>query len=114
MTDNKKPDNLVFEQRLGSVRVSIFQNIGKDRKPFHNTTITRRYQDGNGNWVNSDKFTGLGDLALLREATELATTWLRNFEALKDAEMQARWREEFRQQVARRSCPGCGEEPYLG
>lgn len=32
--------------------------------------------------------------------------------AFNDAELQERYRKEYLLQLSRRSCPGCGEEPF--
>ena len=75
---DSKPDNLVYEERLGAIRVTIWENHDKNGNVFHNVNVVRRYQVGS-EWSNSDKFTGLSDVALLREAVELAQTWLRSY-----------------------------------
>ena len=75
MTEDKKP---IFEQRVGSVRLSVWKNEDKDRNTFHNVTIVRRYKSGDDDWSNSNSYTGLSDLALLGEAVELAREYLRD------------------------------------
>ena len=71
------PENLVFETRVNSVCVSIWKNEDENGPEFHNVTIVRRYKSGD-EWSNSNSYTGLGDLALLSEAVEVAKEWIRN------------------------------------
>ena len=74
----KKPDNLVLEQRFHNIRLSVWENVDKDGKPYHNVTIVRRYESEPGEWSSSSSFTGLGDLALVRQAVNLAINWLQD------------------------------------
>ena len=90
--DKKKPDNLIFEERLHNVRVSVWENQDKEGNVFHNVSVVRRYQSGPDEWSSSPTFTGLGDLALLREACELAIAVLRQ----KAIETPVRVRKETR------------------
>jgi hypothetical protein len=75
--DNGKGSKPAFEERVGSVRVSIWKNKDKNGKPFYNTTLVRRFKAGE-EWDNSNSYTGLSDLALLQEATTLAQGFLRS------------------------------------
>ena len=59
---NSKP---VYEKRLGSVRVAVFENESDGRK-FFNASLTRSYKDGD-EWKESSTFNGLHDLAVLKE-----------------------------------------------
>jgi len=74
----KEQQKPVFEHRLGSIRVTVWENTDKEGNTFYNTALVRRYQSGSGEWSNSSSFTGLSDLALLGEALELARTWIRS------------------------------------
>ena len=74
--EENQPDNLVFEQRIGSVRLSIWENVDKEGNCYYSSNIVRRFKAGD-EWSNSSSFTGLSDLALLREAVELAIAWHR-------------------------------------
>jgi len=74
MTEDRKP---VFEQRLGAIRVTIWENKDKDGSVFYNTTVVRRFKSGGDEWSNSNSYTGLADLALLEEAVQLGKAWLR-------------------------------------
>ena len=73
MKDERKP---VFEERLGAIRVTIWENSDKEGNVFHNTTVVRRFKSGADEWSNSNSYTGLSDLALLKEAVDLARAWL--------------------------------------
>jgi hypothetical protein len=65
-----------YEARLNHVRVTIWQNVNKGSK-FYNTVITRRYRDGD-EFKETNTFSGLGDLALLGEAVNLAQLFIRD------------------------------------
>lgn len=82
-SEKKRPENLIFESRLNNIRVSIWEKVDKQGGVFHNVTIVRRYRSAPDEWSNSNSFTGLGDLALLRGAVDLAETVLRE-QAIKD------------------------------
>jgi hypothetical protein len=75
--EQQTPENLVFEERLHNVRVTIWENRDKEGKSFYNVNVSRRYQSGQGEWSNSNYYTGLGDIALLKAAVALAEDWLR-------------------------------------
>ena len=53
------------------------ENADKKGNVFYNVTVVRRYQSAPDEWSNSNSYTGLGDLALLREAVDLAAAVLR-------------------------------------
>lgn len=74
MEEKKKP---VYEERIGPVRVTIWENQDKHGNTFHNVTLVRRFKSGPNTWKTSSSFTGLSDLALLEEALQLAQNWLR-------------------------------------
>ena len=67
MSDEKKKP--VFEQRLNSIRVSVWENES-EHGLFYNTVIVRRYKDGD-DWKDSSSFNGLADLALVTNVTSL-------------------------------------------
>jgi len=69
--NGKKP---VFEKRLGSIRVAVWENT-TDGKRWHNSSITRRYKQGD-EWKETPTFNGVGDLALVGECVELAKAWI--------------------------------------
>ena len=72
MSDEKKKP--VFEQRLNSIRVSVWENES-EHGLFYNTVIVRRYKDGD-DWKDSSSFNGLADLALVTEAARLARKFI--------------------------------------
>ncbi len=72
MEKNNRPN---YEQRLGAIRVAIWENVTDD-KPWYNVAITRRYKDGE-QWRDSATFNGLGDLAQVAAAVGLAQDWIR-------------------------------------
>ena len=86
MSDEKKP---VFEQRLGAIRVTVWENKDKEGGVFYNSTIVRRYKSGDDEWSNSNSYTGLADLALLKEAVELARRWVTSRTLSKVAECES-------------------------
>jgi hypothetical protein len=65
----------VFERRLGSIRVAVWQNAAPDGGVWWNISIVRRYRDGE-EWKEAQTFNGLADLALVREAATLAGSWI--------------------------------------
>lgn len=73
----------VWDVRLGSIRAAIFENRNAD-KTFFNVGISRRFKQGN-EWMTSTTFNGLADLALVRQAVELAIEWLATHEAVSGA-----------------------------
>jgi len=75
---NGKPNNLVFEARLGAIRLTIWENGGKDDSVFYNVNIVRRFKSGDDEWSSTSSFTGLSDLALVSEATRMAQGFLRS------------------------------------
>ena len=76
--ETKKP---VFEQRVGAIRVTIWENRDKNKEVFHTTNIVRRYKAGDGpdDWKDSTSFTGLSDLAHLGQAYQLAQAFLSDY-----------------------------------
>ncbi len=64
-----------YEARLNHVRVTIWENVNKGTAYF-NTVVTRRYKEGD-EWKESCTFSGLGDLALVAEAVNLAQIFIR-------------------------------------
>ncbi len=81
MTQEKKqPENLAFETRIGKIRLSIWANTDKNGNTFHNVTIARRFESAPGEWSNSNSYTGLGDIAQLRQAVDIGEEWLRRYD----------------------------------
>ena len=64
-----------FEARLNHVRVTIWENVNKGTTYF-NTVVTRRYKE-NEEWRESSTYSGIGDLALVAEAVNLAQIFIR-------------------------------------
>lgn len=77
MNANNKP---IFETKLKQIRASVFQNSGRDGKPFYNTHLVRRYKSGDNEWSNSSHFTGEADLVLARQLIEEVLDFLRKQE----------------------------------
>ncbi len=69
---NNRPS---YEQRLGAIRVAVWENVN-DGRPWYNVAITRRYKDGE-QWRDTATFNGLGDLAQVDAAVGLAQDWIR-------------------------------------
>jgi hypothetical protein len=68
----------VWDVRLGSIRAAIFENRNAD-KTYFNVAISRRFKQGS-EWMTSTTFNGMADLALVRQAVELAIEWLKTHE----------------------------------
>jgi hypothetical protein len=73
---NERP---AFTKRLNNVRVTVWANQ-TDGQFWFSTVFTRRFKDGD-KWRDVTTFNGLGDLALLKEAAELACDFIRGREA---------------------------------
>lgn len=77
MKSDKKP---AFEQRLNHIRVTCWENRSTEGRRWFNTTVTRRYKDGE-EWKEATTFNGLADLTLVTECIRLATDFIRRAEA---------------------------------
>src|SRR5262245_6371482 len=66
--------------QLGAIRCSIFFNRNADGRTFANVGISRRFKQGS-EWMTSTTFNGLADLALVKQAVELAIEWLSTHDA---------------------------------
>lgn len=69
-----------YEARLNHIRVTVWENTGNDGKCWFNTSVTRRYQDGN-DWKDATTFNGLADLALVAEGVRMAQEFIRRADA---------------------------------
>ena len=75
---NAKPNETirpVLDQRFNHIRLVIWENTNKGQV-WHNVVITRRFRDGD-EWKESSSYSGLGDLALVDEAVDMAKEFLR-------------------------------------
>ena len=68
-----------FESRLNHIRGTVWENVGGDGRPWFNTTIARRYQDGE-TWKEVATFNGLADLALVAEVVRTCQDFIRRQE----------------------------------
>ena len=73
--ENRNAPTPAYEARLNHIRLTIWENVNKGSSYF-NTVITRRYKDGD-EFKESNTFSGLGDIALLSEAVNLAREFIR-------------------------------------
>ena len=73
--ENRNAPTPAYEARLNHIRLTIWENVNKGSSYF-NTVITRRYKEGD-EWKESCTFSGLGDLALVAEAVNLAREFVR-------------------------------------
>lgn len=64
-----------FEARLNHIRVSVWENEGERGSRWFNTTITRRFKDGD-EYRDTSTYSGLADLALVSEAARLAREFI--------------------------------------
>lgn len=71
---SRKSSKPVYEKRLGSIRLAVFENESDGRR-FFNASITRSYKDGD-EWKESNTFNGLHDLALLKEVVGRAADFI--------------------------------------
>lgn len=69
-----------YEARLNHIRVTVWENTGNDGKCWMNTTVTRRYKDGD-DWKDATTFNGLADLALVAEGVRMAQEFIRRADA---------------------------------
>ena len=76
MVNKAKPENLVFETRLDSVRLSIWLNRDNDGRRYHSVKVIRRFKAGPDEWSDSNHYTGLGQVALLKQAATIAEQFL--------------------------------------
>lgn len=76
---NERP---VFVRRLNGRRVTVWANE-TDGHTWYSTVFTRHYKEGD-KWRDVSTFNGLGDLALLGEAVELARDFIRRREDEQD------------------------------
>lgn len=69
-TESKKAP--IHTDKVGAVRASVFLNKTKDGKEFPSVVISRRYQDKDKSWKNSNSFGAkhLGELAHLVAALQ--------------------------------------------
>jgi hypothetical protein len=73
MEKNNKP---AYEQRLGNIRVTVWENVSDKGAAWHNVAITRRYKEDDA-WKETATFNGLGDLAQVAAAVGLAQDWIK-------------------------------------
>ena len=50
-----RPTQPEWSMRIGSVKGAIWKNAVND-KPFYTVSLTRSYQDADGNWLESSSF----------------------------------------------------------
>jgi hypothetical protein len=70
MTKNKPETTL----RDGTLSATIWRNDGKNGSAFYSVQLNRRYQDQQGNWQDSDRFSGAELLRIARLATQAYET----------------------------------------
>jgi hypothetical protein len=63
----------VHSIRVGSVTASIWRNQ-KDNNTFYSATYKNSYKDAQGQWHDTDGFTGVGDNLELQKAADMAAT----------------------------------------
>lgn len=72
----KERSKPVHEVRLNHIRGTVWENVSNDGKRWFNTSIARRYQDGD-EWKDATTFNGLADLALVAEAVRDCQDYIR-------------------------------------
>lgn len=71
--DKTKPTP-VYDVKAGNIRLAVWENF-TDGKPWYNCTVSRRYKDGD-DWKDANTYTGIGDLAAVKQAVALAIQWI--------------------------------------
>ena len=69
----------IHEMRLGSIRVTIWQNESNDGSAWYRASITRRYKNGN-EWADTTSFSR-DDLPVVGQAAAMAYAWIWEQEA---------------------------------
>jgi hypothetical protein len=80
MKANNSKSAPVWEQRLHAIRVSVWRNEDSNGREFFNTSVVRRYQQGQ-EWKSTGELTGPGDLILAIEGLRMALDFVRSQEA---------------------------------
>ena len=62
--------------QLGSIRASIWENVGKSGKTWHNVVVTKSYKEDN-EFKDTNSF-GLDDLPMVSKAMDFAYAWIWN------------------------------------
>ncbi len=68
--------------RHGRIKAAIWANQTQ-KGVMHNVTLTRSYQDDQGNWFDTQSF-GVSDLMIVAKATFDAHTWISGQQAKDD------------------------------
>ncbi|MEM7127021.1 MAG: hypothetical protein AAF702_11875 [Chloroflexota bacterium] len=55
-TQTDKNQAPVHFYKIGPVSATIWENVTEDGKSYYHTTIGRTYQDQDGNWKSSSRF----------------------------------------------------------
>lgn len=76
--------------RLGSIQASIWAHENGQRKTRFTVAVSRRYQNKEGNWVDSDFFDH-DDLPVVAKAMDFAYSWVwrRQLEAKQPSSQDA-------------------------
>jgi len=69
-----------FEQRFHAIRVSVWENTDGNGRTFFNTSVVRRYQQGQ-EWKETNQLTGPGDVVLAIEGLKRALDFVQQQEA---------------------------------
>ncbi len=83
MNDKKKKTNgnnrPAYAKRVGSIRVTVWQNQTAEGKTFFNSSLVRRYKDGD-EFKESNSLNGLADIASAMFALNAAAKFISNTE----------------------------------
>lgn len=69
--EKKKP---AFRRRLGNIQVAVWANEGQNGEVRFDSTLNRRYRDGE-TWKESSSF-GRDELPVARALADMAYTWI--------------------------------------
>ena len=83
-TKAEKKNQPVHEERIGAIKAVVWANPTKAGGTMFNTTVSRIYKDGDGNWQETTSF-GRDDLLVAGKVLDRVHSWI----TTKDAERAA-------------------------
>ncbi|HMP80307.1 MAG TPA: hypothetical protein PKD54_12710 [Pirellulaceae bacterium] len=70
-TNGNRP---AYAKRVGNIRVTVWENVN-DGQTFFNTSVVRRYKDGE-DWKETSTFNGLSDISAALFALNAAANYI--------------------------------------
>ena len=72
----KEKNRPVFERRLGTCRVAVWENFAADSgRLWFNVAVSRRFKVGE-EWRDASTYNGIADLMHVRELVDSAKAWI--------------------------------------